>query len=150
MYLFQYYNYSSGANTIAAHATTQAWDETTVTFNTVPGYDGTVQDSTYIPGGSYNDQTVDTWRTWDLTGLTQDWLDGTTTNHGISLIPSGYMRTMKGFRTKEFGTTQYRPYLKLDAVPEPATLMMSVVAVLAVLRRRHEMKARERGIAGIH
>lgn len=73
--LYIYVNQSNGQQ-IDIHRVTADWDEATVTWNNFGGaYDATV----------INSFTADAvgWETADLTGLVQDWMDGTYMNFGI-------------------------------------------------------------------
>lgn len=103
--------------TMSIYRLTQAWTEMGVTWNRYNGanswatgggdYDGTVRaSSTANPG-------VGEAITWDVTGLAQDWANGTYANNGLIIINSGTTSGLH-FASKENGTAAYRPVLAVS------------------------------------
>ena len=68
VYLYSYASNVYGTGTYNIHMLTGAWDGSTVTWNTQPGYDLTPTDSKLISGG--------TWHDWDVTSDVQAFVGG--------------------------------------------------------------------------
>jgi len=84
---------------------TDIWYETTVTWNTQPST---------INGDSLPTlYRANQWTSWDVTALTQDWLDGTRTNHGVVLVPNTLVGA-SGARTFGDRTTAHPPRLIVE------------------------------------
>jgi len=58
---------------------TQLWQENTITWNNQPGTDPAMF-------SSYADGDKDTWWTWDVKDMVQEWLDGTFPNNGFIIV----------------------------------------------------------------
>jgi len=83
---------------IALHAITQSWEEGNSSGGTNPGATWDLRDTGLpwnTPGGDFDatpaataemDAGTDTWFSWDLTSLVQDWADGTRKNYGMMLV----------------------------------------------------------------
>ena len=86
-----------------AHQITSPWTEDVI-WSDSPSFNNDVEDTAFI----YNNG----WYTWDVTSLTQDWLDGTTNNYGIALY--------------DHGTSFYQRFVSSDgpnAMPESSPLL---------------------------
>lgn len=112
-----------------------AWTEDTLTFSNLPSAVGGAYDTEVVSG--FN-QIV----TFDVTELVKDWLDGTLTNNGLSLIPETAVGgspfwVYAGFLSSE--STGIGPTLEVTAVPEPGSVALAMCAVPALVwygRRR--------------
>jgi ribonuclease T1 len=71
--------------------------------------------STYESTILFQSGQTNTWKSWDITALTQKWVNGTATNYGVVLwatneATDGYDLR---FRSSEYATTTERPYLQV-------------------------------------
>lgn len=106
-----------------AHRVTGAWDEMTITWNTMPPHDPNVLDSQDVGDSFYRG-----WITWDLTTLVRDWIDGAVANQGVVLKhyfenPAGASR-YGIFHASESPQTDLRPRLSVELATtavEPTT-----------------------------
>src|SRR6056297_3421728 len=64
---------------IEAHEITNPWDLETVTWNNPPLFNSTAESTTQVKGGENK------WLSWDIKNLTQDWVNGNTSNYGVIL-----------------------------------------------------------------
>lgn len=98
--------------TVGLAPLTASWEEMTVTANNAPAV-----------GAEYATQTVgstsDTWYTWDVTSLVQEWHAGVTDNYGFALY-SGPPSHSRRFTTREGAQP---PYLLVDYTPLPPYLL---------------------------
>jgi hypothetical protein len=98
--------------TVGLAPVTSPWEEMTVTWNNAPTF-----------GAEYATQTIgsalDTWYTWDVTSLVQEWHSGLATNYGFALY-SGPPSHSRRFSARE-GVQP--PYLVVDYTPLPAYLL---------------------------
>jgi hypothetical protein len=78
-----------------------------------------------------------TWNSAQLVADVQSMLDSPAGNFGWAVIgdESG-PTTAKRFDTREIASAALRPTLMITYVPEPATMLLAVAGLLAVLRRR--------------
>ncbi len=129
---------------VNVNAITQAWDETTVTWNTTPTVNGTAASQTIIDG-------ISQWFWFDVSTLIGDWLDTPANNNGVALSLTGPF-TVAGaenfapfdnadpfdgelFVASAFvsssGTEAFRPKIEITTVPEPSTyaLIFGAVAI---------------------
>jgi RHS repeat-associated protein len=71
--------------------------------------------STYESTILFQSGQTNTWKSWDITALTQKWVNGTATNYGVVLWATN--ETTDGydlrFRSSEYATTSERPYLQV-------------------------------------
>lgn len=108
--LYRYDAYSSNPLTLDAHQITSSWAEN-VTYSTRPSFNSTVESSVTT--------TTNGWYEWDVTNLVQQWIDGSATNYGVTILNHGtgyYQR----FASSDYATATQRPYLDVDFTPIPA------------------------------
>lgn len=127
--MYQILNGSSGW-TYDVFRVTSAWDESTVTYNTAPGVAATASSSLTI-----GDNSIGLYREWDVTALTQSWVDGTYDNYGMWIEEIPVQGDGKAyFVSSEYSGEAYAPYLSIryDVVPEPGTLVLATLGVLGL------------------
>lgn len=112
----------SSQSPIEAHALTRSWTNQ-VTWNT---YDGTHSWTT--PGGDYNStpewtccssMTSGNWYTWDITNLTQNWVQGKTSEFGVLFknANENLQLSVSNFATTTNPNANLRPYLTIVYSP---------------------------------
>lgn len=110
--------------TIDLHQVTSSWSEGTVNWNTQPSFSATPEVSLVL------DNTINLWRTWDVTSLVDDWHNGVVTNNGMVLIApdaeAGVVDWYRVFFTSEralnatiTGEIAVRPKLIVQFTPAP-------------------------------
>ena len=132
--LYRYDASSSNPLTLDAHQITSSWAEN-VTYSTRPSFNSTVESSVTT--------TTNGWYEWDVTNLVQQWIDGSATNYGVTILNHGtgyYQR----FASSDNATAtsppdillpptgaSYRPYLDVDFIPIPApgAIMLGSIGV---------------------
>jgi hypothetical protein len=102
-----YVNTLTTAGLFDVHRVTGAWDEGTITGNSVPSLGGSEVTGIGVPAGS-----VDSFVTVDITALAKDWLDSVIANNGIALLPNAAGISVR-FDSKENGTTSHEPRLEI-------------------------------------
>ncbi len=108
--------------TTELHRVTQAWGETTVTWETQPTVAGTF--SSTVQDG------VNQWVSFDVTGLVQDWLSDPTTNFGVELLQPDIVIADSGrpiaslYASSASANATLRPFLEISAIPEPSTFAL--------------------------
>ncbi len=150
--LFNYDNFTDLPLDLKASQITSAWVET-VTFLTHPTVNATPEDITEI--------TIDdVWYSWDLTSLTQDWVDATASNYGVQNFDSGPGHFQR-FASSDIGGGgvepahpggDLRPKLTIDfmvpmppsnVIPESSSLLLwgiGLVGIVIMERRRRKQK----------
>lgn len=101
---FFIYVTDSTTQSVTAHKVTTDWSETSVTWNTFG--DNYLSDTA---GSFMVDDTG--WVSLDVTDLTREWFDNTTTNFGIVLIPAETDTTLAMYDSRE--ATANMPYLEI-------------------------------------
>ena len=98
-----------GSNSVKVRRVTESWDESTVTWNTMPSYDSTVVDDTWVSSsyGNYIDYN------WNVTSNVASFVDGTYDNYGWHLcVDSGYLEAT--YHSSNKAGTSCDPYLYID------------------------------------
>ena len=140
------------------YAAAGPWDEQTLSWTT----QGPVEPVFGSPVDSVIQTSVGQWVSFDVTSLVKDWLNNPAANNGFVLrqkeivfsaqgavLPTAVVSSLyasswfgdpnapNGFNAP--GDAALRPFLLIEAVPEPATVVMSLMAagslVLAIRRR---------------
>jgi len=120
-------NNNSGGLTINSYRINADWNEGNVTWSTRPAMNS---------GNSTESSTTITnigWYSWDLTNLTQAWVNTTVSNYGVALYDHN-ANQQKIFYSSDYMTnTTLRPMLTIDYslpkqsnpdVPEPLTISL--------------------------
>jgi hypothetical protein len=117
--------------TLDALRVSEAWSEAAATWNNQPSLDPLVQSSNFFD--RYH-STPD-WHQWDLTDLTQFWVDGVYENNGVALIvgelSQGY--SLKVCQSSESSQDpSLRPKLVVNYTPpDPSAMLDSMTALVA-------------------
>lgn len=117
-----YLSGGTGSNfNLGIYRITKHWTETGVTWNT---YDGT--NAWTAAGGDYDSNIYDVysissfagWKSWNLTKLVQEYVNGTNTNYGFILIPQVQAgNNYKQFTSKN-NATSFTPKLIIDYISD--------------------------------
>ena len=73
-----------GGRLLTMHQITENWDEFTVTWNTKPSYNGDISASANVPSSTQM------WMELDVTSDVQNFVDGTETNYGWTIMDENY------------------------------------------------------------
>jgi len=120
-------NWYSGSCTGAAIRVSRILDPWSVTGIQWPGpTTGSGQAADFAPAYGYTSACGGADATWDLTGMVQDWADGSFTNYGIRLkaVDEQSIYTWRKYRSSEYGGS-VRPKLSVtyDSYPNNATAL---------------------------
>lgn len=134
--------------TVSVFRTTQAWEESQVTWNqhsTGNAWTNAGGDFVGINGIQNSDPYSSTlltyvgsddWREFDVTSLVQEWIAGTYSNYGMTLTGS----EQAGFIYVQRDTTASpnipQLIINTEAVPEPVTMLIALPIAAIVLRRK--------------
>lgn len=140
---YQYWQGDTSTPTLDLHYLTRSWTEGTGTMTATNdgaswnSYDGTNPWGT--PGGDYNaaasasavaPNSTSSWVDWDVTGLTQGWVDGSVVNNGFVIkknVETGAVFDSKGFYTSDYmGDPSLRPKLVIEYTPPPGSITLTV------------------------
>ncbi len=139
-------SFGTGVSTTNIYRVTNPWAEMQATWlvrqTGVPwsssGGDavGTTGVANTNPYASWTGNQITQWYAFDITQLVSEWHTGTNTNYG--LLMRGPTTNRLIYSSKENGFVNNRPSLTVthEAVPEPATMLVSGLALLALRRRR--------------
>ena len=100
-----YVNRLTTAGSFDIFKVTADWDEMTITDQTAPSFDEVVAAGVPINQGKI-------FVTVDLTNLVMDWLNGTTPNYGISILPNT-AGILVNFDSKDGVATSHEPQLEI-------------------------------------
>lgn len=95
----------------------ESWDEATIKGNNAPAL------GSMILTGPLQIKKNDAgkWVTFDLTAIVvQDWLDGTSNNFGLAIVPNNSESVKVTFGTKECGTTSHYSEIEVELAGGPA------------------------------
>lgn len=87
-----------------------SWTEATLNASNAPALGVTVVEASSVGLG---------YKAVDLTTLVKQWLDGTTVNNGIALIPTGVFNFSVSFDSKDKVETGHPPQLTVNLVTTP-------------------------------
>lgn len=116
-----------------------SFDEATVAWGTIPAA-GAVETSQLIDG-------INQTFSFDVTNLVKQWLDGGLTNNGVVLTGNSPVGSSPNWVVAVFSSAsgQVAPALVITPVPEPATLLLALLAAPALawvsLRRLRRSRA---------
>ncbi|MDP2869563.1 DNRLRE domain-containing protein [Methyloversatilis sp.] len=118
----------------------EAWNESSVTWETAPMTAMTASSSTV-------QNSVNSWVSFDATALVRSWLDNPSSNYGVLLAQrdvvefdvdgnSRYVGAL--YASSASADASMRPFLQISAVPEPSSVLMmgAGLGLLLVARRR--------------
>jgi hypothetical protein len=121
---------------------TQAWGETTATWDMSPAVEA-------LPFATVVQNGVNRWVSFDVTALVRDWLAQPAMNFGVELsqrdvvelqVPGQRDRYFASlYASSAFDDMALRPHLTISAVPEPSSWALFGVGIVAtawVVRRR--------------
>ncbi|MDZ7620100.1 MAG: DNRLRE domain-containing protein [Patescibacteria group bacterium] len=112
-----------------------------LTWNNRPAVDSHSYDSLLflgIPNGGSASESLypNEWRTWDMTALVQAWHEGTESNYGLALKASSGESIFPSFYSSDTALADLRPKLVITHVPEPAGIVLLLVAGMGALSLR--------------
>ena len=98
-----------GSAPVEVYSITEDWSESEVTWNNQPDPAGSLADTFLVNSTTRQPYTA------DLTGLVEDWVDGTTANYGV-MLKLGQARgdTRAACASSDNGTAALRPELEID------------------------------------
>jgi hypothetical protein len=102
---------------------TGSWTEAGLTWGTKPAVSATTTDAVSISA-------INQWITFDVTSLVVDWLDGSLTNNGLSLVANAIAPVASTAAVFDSSAGANMPYLTV--VPEPSTALLALLAVPAL------------------
>ena len=120
--------------TVDMYAATSSWDESTVTWNTLPTL-GSLTDSVVV-------NAINQTFTFDVTDLVKQWLDSPVSNNGVLLKAPNAVGESPSWVYAVFNSSNGSPApaLVINAVPEPSTWLLAALAAPALawvgVRRR--------------
>lgn len=84
LYFLRWSENFPGGRLLTMHQITENWDEFTVTWNTKPSYNGDISASANVPSSTQ------TWMELDVASDVQNFVDGTETNYGWTIMDENY------------------------------------------------------------
>jgi uncharacterized protein (TIGR03382 family) len=120
--------------TVDMYAATSSWDESTVTWATLPTL-GSLVDSEVV-------NAINQTYTFDVTDLVKQWLDSPVSNNGVRMLAPTAVGASPSWVYAVFNSSNGSPApaLVINPVPEPSTSMLAAVAAPALawvgMRRR--------------
>ena len=115
--LYHELNALGQGNTFNIYRNTASWDESTVTYNSQPSYDGQIFASLSI-----SDLQLELYREWDVTQLVRGWIAGNYPNYGLRVSPTDIFNQRPYLISSDEANPNERPYLKVEVggFPVPA------------------------------
>jgi hypothetical protein len=122
----------SPANPVTTNvfAAASAWDANTINWNNVPATTTATPLSQGVVDG------INEWVSIDVTNIVQGWLANPASNNGFVLTQDALVAGGQVVAVYDSAAAQNRPFLQIQAVPEPATLGLAVLSLPLLLRRR--------------
>ncbi len=100
---------SAGAGNPVYYAITESWDESTITYNTMPAF---TDSSSVIADWPLQGS----WHVIDLTAFVQGWVDGSVENHGVlAHVLNTPATSCPGYYSSNYSNELLRPYLLVTA-----------------------------------
>ena len=110
---------SAADRPLVLYRVTEAWNESTITYNNQPNTSTTVVDTETVPASPTN-----SFVTWDITNLVKSWVSGTLPNYGVMLNDADYLHeNFKLFYSSDWTTASQRPTLNITYW-DPAPLII--------------------------
>lgn len=85
------------------------------------------------PGGDHDNDRADRawvdgygWFNWSCLSTVEDWLTGKEDNFGLILIGDGGGQHLKYFRSAEYSSSSFHPYIEIDYVRKPIARIIDV------------------------
>ena len=94
-----------GLFAVNAHSITASWSENNVTWNTAAAF----YNPTVVASATIND--ANGWKTWNVTALVQEWVDGISPEYGIALRPISTTGQVPELDSRDSSTSANRPQL---------------------------------------
>ena len=117
--------------TLDAFTATSAWEETKVTWNTLPSIGATPVDTVVVDA-------IGQWVQFDVKSSVIDWLDTPASNLGLLLSSPAVVPVGKGAAgvvflssttSAMFDSESLKPQLVINTVPEPSTAVLALVGL---------------------
>ncbi|MDJ0939562.1 MAG: DNRLRE domain-containing protein [Woeseiaceae bacterium] len=133
--LYKLNSSNNAAGMVNVHAINRSWEEGDSNGCSCPGVTFDDRDSGLSwnsPGGDFDavptasiavDTATDRWVSWDVTGLVQDWADGTRPNYGMMLTPGDATATSE-FASSDYSDPTLHPKLSIRYACECGTPCM--------------------------
>lgn len=99
-------SFIGGTSIVKVKKILEAWDESTVKWDTKPTY------GDYVSSSTLTDEIK--WHEWDITSLVQEWINGGV-NYGLALLTTSHRPTGEtgGFRSSDNSDSTKRPILEV-------------------------------------